>query len=58
MRNLAVLAIFSAVVLVLVTLVWCVFFAANEYQSGAAIVGGMSASLLLACYGFDLLENE
>lgn len=58
MRVLAVLSICSAVVLVVVTLVWCVFFASNEYQSGAAILGGMSASMLLAGYGIERIEKE
>lgn len=53
-----VLAICSAVVLVVVTLVWCVFFASNEYQSGAAILGGMSMSMLLAGYGIERIEKE
>ena len=58
MRTLAVLAICSAVVLVVVTLVWCVFFASNEYQSGAAFMVGMSASMYLAVYGIERIEKE
>lgn len=58
MRGFAVFCVYAAVAILVVSGVVAIFFCHNSYQSGLALAIGCSASLLLASFGFDRLENE